>query len=227
MPFWLLGTLLATYRPLSYSTFSWPLSIFPAAQSLPAGDAELEPCWNRTSRNSRARNRRDILIGAEVASVGDRCRSRAEVPRAQVFGTETRAAENGPFSRIRAWGRSRQGIKLGARAGMLPWSRSRIRSTISRLNIPDFGHVVRPPPLRLIVLLTTLLPLGCPTTSWPNGALWGCSHSPSGTGNKQGRSGDGSMETKRWCTDHTNIQSMPGPLDLRLSCNYLKKTAII
>ena len=50
-PFWLLGALLTTYRPLSHSTLSWSLSIIPAAPNLLTGYAGLEPAQNRLSRN--------------------------------------------------------------------------------------------------------------------------------------------------------------------------------
>ena len=31
------------------------------------------------------------------------------------------------------------------------------------------------------------------------------------------------MDPEQWRTEHTNIQGMPGPLDLRRMCNHLAK----
>ena len=35
------------------------------------------------------------------------------------------------------------------------------------------------------------------------------------------------MDPEQWRTEHTNIQGMPGPLDLRRMCNHLAKKAIM
>ena len=57
-----------------------------------------------------ARSRRDHLIGAGarmLPCVVDCRRSRAKIPRIQVFGAEARATGAGPVSRIRSWTRNR------------------------------------------------------------------------------------------------------------------------
>ena len=77
------------------------------------------------------------------------------------------------FSRNRSWSRTRRDIELevgaGARTITLLWILSCSRSKLSRLRIPVFCHAV--PSLWLRVLLATRRPPGCPTTSWPIGAL--------------------------------------------------------
>ena len=97
---------------------------------------------------------------------------------------------------------------------MLPWSRSQSRSKLSMAirchpcGLSSFGHSA---PSRL------------PNDLLANRCSLACPHSQPGTGNKQGRSRDRSMDPKHWLTEQTSIQGTPGPLGLGHPCNHLKK----
>ena len=113
-PFWLLGALLTTYRPLSHSH---PLGHGHSATSRRPG-----PPGRRRGTGAEAVTARAGIFCREPqlgppryfnrSQAWGRRRSRAKIPRIQVLKPELETPELGHFPRNRSWSRGSRGIKL-------------------------------------------------------------------------------------------------------------------
>ena len=191
---------------------SWLLSIFPAAQSLLAGDARLKPylpARSRTSRNPEPQRYFNRSRSRDVSLCRGSSTEQCEIPRIQVFGVETRATGAAPFTRIRSWNRNRRDIKTRSRSRNASLEPEPDPFKTIQLRIPDSGHAVPSP--AACSPLDHSAPSRLPNDLLANRCSLGLLAQSFRTGNTQGRSGDRSMDSKQWRTEHTRFRVCPVP----------------